>query len=333
MPYRYLPMLRSKAGEATALTNLTAPAKNRMMPVIHLVHTPPASFANNIGTAWTGREMALDGTFQTDIAHTAQGFVQIFNQIGGAGVNLIPSIECNSVPPYLTAVHRAVGRYAPGLIVKAKLNQLRSVVAWVGAHGWSLNEVDLVIALGEIAQFDPATLASAVITTLQNHIGIPSPWRSITLSSSAAPKDHSNLATGRNDVPRYEWHVWNAVIAAGLPYQIDYADYSTIAPDLTDPPGYVMSRATVSVRYTIDDVWIILKGSPTTGRGGRSMTTQYYNHARTLVTDRNFDGLMGCLADDRIQQIAARAITPGGRPQWAAYAANRHLSFIADRLP
>lgn len=90
-------MLRSKAGEAIALTNLTNAAKDRMMPVIHLVHTPPATFSQNIGTAWNGRPMALDGTFQTGIAGTAQSFTQMFNQIGRAGVALIPSIECKTL--------------------------------------------------------------------------------------------------------------------------------------------------------------------------------------------------------------------------------------------
>lgn len=225
-----------------------------------------------------------------------------------------------------------LGRYGVGLVVKAKLNQLHFVRAWVGTQNWRLNEVDLVITLGEIAQFDPDTLAPAVVATVRAQIGNPPPWRSITLSSSAAPKDHGGLPTGRTDVPRLEWRVWRDVVAAGLPYQIDYADYSTIGPDLTDPPGYVMTRATVSARYTIDDFWIVLKGNPTTGRRGQAMGAQYRAHARTLVADPNFDQLVNCWADDRIQQIAAGTTSPGGRPQWASYAANRHLSFIANRL-
>lgn len=333
MPYRYAPMLRSKAGEASALSHLTTASKDRMMPVIHLVHVPPATFGQTVGAAWAGRSMALDGTFQTDITGTAQSFSHMFAQIGGTRVSLIPSIEYNTTGPYLTAVQRAHRRFAPGVLVKAKLNQLHHVSAWVTAQGWNANEVDLVITLGEIADFDPGTLVPAVITTIQNNIPVPSPWRSITLSSSAAPRDHGELPTGRTDVPRLEWAVWQGVVAGGLRYQIDYADYSTITPNLTDPPGYVMSRATVSARYTIDNDWIILKGRPTTGRAGQPMHRQYRTHAQTLAADPHFGGLVGCWADDRIQQIAAGTHTSGGRPQWASYAANRHLSFIADRLP
>lgn len=332
MPIRYAPMLRSKAGEAIALSNLTVAAKDRMMPVVHLVHEPPATFGQTVGAAWTGRPMALDGAFQTEITGSAQSFTHMFAQIGGARVRLIPSIEYGTTPPYLTSVQRVRGRFAPGVIVKAKLNQLRDVNAWVTAQGWTPGEVDLVVTLGEIANFDPGTLEPAVTTTISNHIPNPSPWRSLTLSASAAPQDHGGLTTGRNNVPRLEWRVWQGV-APHLPYQLDYADYSTITPDLTDPPGYVMARATVSARYTVDDYWIVLKGRATTGQHAQPMGPQYRAHARSLARDPSFGGLVGCWADARIQQIANNAQTPGGRPQWASYAANRHLSFIAHRLP
>jgi Beta protein len=336
MPHRYLPMLRSRAGETVALNNLTGTAKNRMMPVFHLVHKPPNNFGAAIIAAWGGRRLALDGTFQTNTTGTVQGFTLIFDQIGRTGLNkvrIIPCIEHGTVGQYLTAVRNVYGRYAPGLVVKAKLNQPQAVQGWVRAQGWALNETDLVVTLGEIATLDPATLVPAVTTTITTHIASPPPWRSITLSSSAAPKDYGGLPLGRTDVPRLDWQVWQGVVASQPPFQIDYADYSTISPELTDPPGYVMPKATVSVRYTIDDFWIILKGRATTGRHGQPMLAQYRAHARTLVADPNFGGLVGCWADGRIQQIAAGAHSAGGRPQWAGYAANRHLSFIADRLP
>lgn len=300
--------------------------------MIHLVHVPPDTFGDRVGDAWTGLPMALDGTFQTEIAGSAQSFVQMFDRIGRKRVSLIPSIEYNAAPTYLAAVQRVRGRYAPGLMVKVKPNQLRAVAGWVTAQGWNAAEVDLVVTLGGIAGYDPDTLGPAVAHSIITHIPNPPPWRSITLSSSAAPQDHGGLATGRNDVPRLEWQIWQAVSDAS-PYQIDFADYSTITPDLTDPPGYVMARATVSVRYTIDDVWIILKGRATTGRNAQQMTPQYRAHAQTLVADPAFDGLTGCWADGHIQQIANNQIGAGSRSVWASLAANRHLSFIADRMP
>jgi hypothetical protein len=329
--YRYLPMLRSKAGEGTALSNLTDAAKDRMMPVIHLVHEPPRTFGDVAAAAWANRPMALDGTFQTFTVGSTTGFTQIFNTLGKGGVQVMPSIDYGAAGPYLAAVQKARSKFTPGVLVKAKPNQLHDVANWTTAQGWPANEVDLVVFLTEIGGYDPDMLSPLVAKAISDNVPAPAKWRSLTLSSSAAPKDMGELSAGQNTVRRLDWRVWNDVVAA-VP-SIDYADFSTITPDLTDPPGYVMARATVSVRYTIDDYWLVLKGKSTTGKSGQPMTTQYRAHAKTLKAHPAFGGLTGCWGDDRIDQIAGGAVKAGGRPQWASYTASRHLSFIADRWP
>ena len=248
--FRYAPMLRTKAGEGTALTNLTLAAKDRLLPVFHVVHKPPASFGNVIAAAWTGRSMALDGTFSFVVTGSGAAYSQLFDHIGKGKVAVFPSVEYGADPTYVAVVQKLRGRYAPGVMVKAKPNQLSGVEKWVISQGWKTNEVDLVVTLTEIAGYDPEMLEPVVTKYIIDNIPNPSPWRSLTLSASAAPKDMGALVAGRNLVPRLEWRVWKGV-SASLPYQLDYADFGTVHPELTDPPGYVMANATVSVRYTI----------------------------------------------------------------------------------
>ena len=331
--FRYLPMLRTKAGEATALTNLDNSAKERILPVFHLVHKPPGGFVDAVAAAWSGRSMALDGTFQTTITGTSSTYLQIFDRIGKAKIAVIPSLDYPADPASLAAVQKARDRYGPGVMVKAKPNQLHNVANWVAAQGWKLSEVDLVVWLTEIGGYDPDMLEPVVTKAIIDHIPNPSPWRSITLSASAAPKDYGGLTPGRTNVPRLEWRVWSGV-SKSVPYQLDYADFATAVPDLTDPPGYVMAKATVSVRYAIDDYWIVLKGKPASGKSGQAMGLQYRSHAKTLIADPAFGGLkIGCWADGRITKFAGGAPGGGSRPVWAGLVANRHLSLIADRLP
>jgi hypothetical protein len=333
--FKYRPMLRSKAGEAEALTNLTPPAKGRMMPVIHMVHKPPATFGASIVAAWATRPMALDGTFHCDVTGSPHLYNAMFDHIGKGKVDLIPSIDFNASAPYLTVVQKLKDRYSSGLIVKAKPNQLQNVGAWIASQGWQPSEIDLVVYLTEIGGYDPDMLEPVVVQGIKTHIPNPSPWRSITLSASAAPKDMSNLKAGRNEVPRNEWRVWSGV-SNNVPYQVDYADFASVHPDLTDPPGYVMATATVSVRYATDDYWIVIKGKPTTGKTGQKMTPQYRAHAKTLVADAKFGGLVGCWSDGKIQQIAKSTSATGGaggRAEWVCYGVSRHISLVADRLP
>jgi hypothetical protein len=94
-----------------------------------------------------------------------------------------------------------------------------------------------------------------------------------------------------------------------------------------------MAKATVSVRYAIDDYWIVIKGKPTTGKSAQQMTQQYRGHAKALIAEAAFGGLVGCWGDDQIKKIAGGSPKAGGRPLWASIAASRHISLVADRLP
>jgi hypothetical protein len=328
---RYLPMMRSKAGDAIALSHLAAGSRDRVLPVIHLTHLPATTFASAISSAWTGRPMALDGKFQCDMTGGTQVFNQMFDQIGRARVAVMPSIEYNSTAPYLAAVQKVRNRYAPGVLVQARPSQLHDVLDWCSAQSWTPAEVDLVINLADIGGYDAAMLTSIVSRAIVQHIPNPSPWRSITLCASAAPRDDSGLLPGYNLVPRLEWRIWRESVT-GIPQLLDYADFLTAHPDLADPPRYAVTKTIVSARYTIENDWIVLKGNPITGETAHQMTIQYRNHAKTLVANPDFGGLYECWADDKIRKIADGAPGGGSRSVWTAIVASRHLSFVIDRL-
>jgi hypothetical protein len=327
----YMPMLRSKAGEAVALMHLAPAMKERVFPIAHLTQFPPATFAAAAAAAWCGHGMALDGQFQCDMLGSTRGFEQMFDQIGRGGVALIPSIECHATTPYLAAVQSVRNRFARGVLVKARPRQLPDVPAWCAAQGWAAAETDLVVNLGDIAGYDAETLASAVIRAILVHIPDPLPWRSLTLAASAAPRDDRALKPGRNVVPRTEWKIWR-VVAQSIPPRLNFADSLTAHPDLSDPPGYAVARGLVSVRYTAADEWIILRGDPVAGTAPHAMATQYFAHATALATDPKFGGLKSCWADDRIRDIASGAPGGGSRSVWTTIVASRHLALTAWQI-
>ena len=151
-------------------------------------------------------------------------------------------------------------------------------------------------------------------------------------TSSAAPKNYGGLPVGRNTVDRLDWRLWS-VIQRTFSRSLDYGDFCVMHPDLTEPPGIAMARASVSARYTVDDEWIIYKGTSTTGARGQPMHDQYLSHASSLVAEGHFGGLTNCYGDQRIQHIAAGLTSPGNRTVWVEISLSRHICFILDRLP
>jgi hypothetical protein len=330
MVYRYVPLLRGKAGEATALFQLTAAAKDRMFPILHLPAAVPPAFSTRIGHAWAGRRLGLDGLFNFDATGSGAAMVAVFNALVAAGVTVVPSVEYGAPLGYMNVVAPLAQAAGTGLVVKVRLGQLGTVVAWLAGGGWQPQSVDLVVVAGHIADFGAGVLDQLVVHSLQN-LPQPQAWRSVTLAGSAAPKDMSNLGLGPNVVPRLDWHLWGA--AHALPFQLDYGDHGIAHPDMTEPPGYVMGNATVSVKYAMDNDWLILKGRPVSGNNGIPMPTQYVGHAQALAGWAGFGGVAGCWGDARIGQIVGGHGTPGSRQTWVEIGVNRHLSLVADRLP
>lgn len=332
MPFRYLPMLRSKSGEVVALENLQAADKARLFPVIHVAEKPPATFVPSMIKAWSGRAMALDGLFNMNLTGSGTLYTSMFRELGKGGVLVMPSVEVAAPQQYVNVITPLVGRYIEGVTVKAKLKDVSAAVSWIGAQGWPLKNVDLVIDASYVADFDPTMLAKLVVQEITQHIAPVKGWRSVTLAAAAAPKDHGALPRGRTDLPRRDWELWNKVQGA-VGIALDYGDYGISHPDMTEPPGIAMSSATVSVRYTTDKNWIVIKGRQTSGQQGQPMGVQYRSHAKTLASDGQFGKPIQTWGDQRIKQIAGGAPKSGSRPIWVQIAVNRHLGLVAAQLP
>lgn len=332
MPFNYRPLLRTKAGEATALQNLSAAAQQRIFPIMHVVAEPAAAITAQIAQAWAGREMALDGHFNFGVTGSITHFATLLNDLRANGVPVIPSIRVGAPPPLIQAVQQFAGQHGARLVVKATLTTLASAQAWVAAQGWNAADADLVVTAGHVPDFDIALLEALAVQNLAQHIPASVPWRSVTLASSSAPRDMGPLQRGRNNVLRRDWRLWQSTHQQMM-FQLDYGDYGVSHHDMTEPPGFAMANATVSARYTSADNWIIYKGVSTRGVNGQPMRQQYRAHAQALVALPEFGGIPGCWADGRIQHYATTSGGTGGRPQWVAIGVNRHLSVVANDLP
>lgn len=335
MAFRYMPIVRTKAGEADALGNLSPAAKDRVFPVIRMTNSVPVTFQKKMVGQLGGMRIALDGTNSLDNTGNLNAFTALFNGLGNGGLPVIPVIPFGADPAYTAAATGLLGAFAPGLVLQCSLAELPDAQNWATEmHGWNLDEVDLLIDVGGVAEHNPMQYANYVAHTINQVNMAQHPWRSVALHLWSAPRDHGPLNYGRNTIERKDWLIWQQV-QPNVPFDLDFSDSGHVHPSLEEVPGYAMANATVSVRYAIDDAWIIHKGVATTGPNGIDMATQYRGHAQALVADQHFGQVPGCWGD---QRIAAYATAPaggklGGRPQWAAILMNRHLSLVADRLP
>lgn len=329
----YRPFLRSKAGEATALRHLSAAARARIGPLVNMTTNVSAGFINDLSQSWTGRGIALDGSFNFNASLSVAGFNNLFAQLGQAGVHVIPSVSIGDPAPYLAAALAVMGQYGQGLVVQVRPNELGLLVGWLAQYHLTPAQVNIVISAGDASPHDPAAYGAYVAHAINANLPTPNAWASKTLHAYCAPRDYAGLPQGRSLFPRRDWQLWQRVNAALPALELDFSDCAHVHPSLEEVPGVAMARASVSVRYAVDDNWIIRKGVQTSGPQGVDMTTQFRAHAVALTQEPLFNNLIDCWADNQIAAYAAGPGRAGGREQWVSIGINRHLSLVADRLP
>lgn len=330
MAYRYVPMMKTKAGEIAALQNLSPTTRAKVMPLFHVCETVAPSFVPQLSTAWAGQLTALDGLFNYNHAGSAATFSALMQAMRHRGIPTMPSFSSADPLPYQQAAQSLIDD--TGAVVKVSLANLSNIPAWLTQRGLSSSAVDLVVDVKHVASIDVPSYAGYVIAVLNQNTAALALFRTVTLAAAAAPKDNGGLQYGVNLVPRIDWQLWSAVRTA-VPFQLDYGDYLTGHPDLTEPPGVAMANATVSARYSLDNEWLIIKGRSTGGQYGQPMTVQYRSHAGVISAHPGFSGVPGAWADGQIMQAAAGAPGMGSRQKWSSFAANRHISLVANRLP
>jgi hypothetical protein len=331
--YYYVPTLKTKVGEATALYRLDPTMKRRTFPIFRITPSLASSFPANLVTAWTGCPAALDGTDETHIAGTPATFSALFHLLGRGSIPIIPVINLDAMPLYLGSVAAVMNSYAPGLVLRVPVTGLSVAQGWLASQGWTPANTDLLIDCGHLADVNLQFAEAGVRTMLAAASATLHIWRSVTLTASAAPKDASSLSYGPNLIPRKDWMLWQAI---NIPFpMLNFGDYGVSHRDLSEPPGPAMALATVTARYTLDQDWLIRKGRRTTGHSGIPMSVQYLDHARNLSVHPGFGGVPGCWGDGEISAIAVSVPkrTAGSRTTWASYTISRHISKACSQLP
>lgn len=328
--HRYRPLVKTKGGEIAALENLSSSARARITPIFHVCEVVTPSFVPKLATAWAGMLTAVDGSFNCSHTGSPNVAIQLITEMRNKGIPTMPCWSQTDPATYQHAVRAMVDHC--GAVIKVSLNDLANVAPWLAQQMLPPSSVDLVVDLKHIGEFEVGSLSGVTAALLNQHTALLQLFRSITLAAGAAPKDQGALMRGLNRITRTDWSLWNAV-RPNVQFQLDYGDYLTGHPNLSEPPGAAMAKATVSARYTLDTVWLIIKGFQAGGQNGLPMGTQYHSHAGIIANDPGFLGVPNVWADGQVGLAAVGAPKMASRAKWSGFAANRHMSLVADRLP
>lgn len=349
----YVPVLRWKRGEVRALENLKPATQRKIIPLIDLMPheydpaeeggSDPAleqrllSDARNLKRARDSEITWADLSDQNpDALANGVHLVDFFFDAANAeGCEAVPVVRLGADDDYVNAVRTVANRDGRGAVIRIIVPEFED-----GEYSNALSEitsevelspadVDLVVDMraGVVPTPAQSRIARAILDDIPN-IGA---WRSVVLASGAFPRDLSAMSIGHNLVPRNDFHLWRHVCNHNPAREPIFADNTTRYPELADDFDPALVNASASVRYTIEDDWLVLRGRGvrTPGAGGFQ---QYRGHSQHLIGMPEYSGANFSWGDQRIQEIANGTTNSGNSETWVSISVNHHIEFAVEQI-
>lgn len=307
----YIPILKWKRAEQNSLKNLTDLQKNEVTPLVELVMPKVTIYKDKankipktqneifnemisdfrsvripqipeeINESWGQKSLLIDFSLLYTVQLKVESILRIFEAGKLVGLDLIPVFNLSDDEEIIQTIRSLSTKHGAACLrlVPSDLTSIERlnerIEIFIKHHNFHESNLDLLIDIKEITQlggnYERLLIASQNITNL-------SKWRNFIFASGAFPEELSKYNIDEpNQVPRYDWLNWLAIVSSGnLKRNPIYSDYTIRNPIYKE--SFQFHIPTTSIKYTFNDSWLIMKGK-------KQRFELYLANANLLSTD------------------------------------------------
>ena len=350
----YVPIIRWKLAEKTALAQLYEHDSTCLTPLVELV---PENFirkdaksgnitklstnevinkvVGQLSKYWGERPFFIDlWWLPQDILN--QGINHFFDMLGQYGntlkLSLIPVTGLSRDGPYQSAVRTVLGIHNQGACFRLSLKDIKRPTL-----SEDINDllsflklppefVDLIVDFQIIDQSAPT------FNTLCRLIPNINRWRNFIVASGAFPENLSGLQ--KNDIHRIgrtDWTSWRDQVTTKppIPRIPIYSDYAIQHALYLKRIG--RAHYSASIRYTGEDYWIIMRGEDVFKRDGPGFE-QWPAQAILLCDLPEYCQETFSEGDKYIRQMSLQRKKTGNIVTWLRAGFNHHMTFVVRQI-
>ena len=155
--------------------------------------------------------------------------------------------------------------------------------------------------------------------------------RSLTLTGGSFPVDLSARQSGRSEITRIEWKMWQTLITGKrLARQPRFGDYGIQNP--TSSSAGFLGKA--NIRYTDAKVWIVFRGArvidPKDAK--HDLPAEMKPLCVLAAKAKEFGGRDYSWADEYIHSCAGLETPANDAAKWKAVGFNHHMTYVVNQL-
>lgn len=326
MPFRYVPILKTKAGDRWALSHLKPKSRTVIRPLLELhqhrskadsEHVP--AICDDLQAEWgTDRSFYLDGIWLHGETGDPSTLDIMFSAAAAASLRAIPVVRPQFSPKSLAQVSAIVEDMERGYLLRISPNTAaNTIVAIVKAIGVGRDSIDLMI--------DYQKQGMSLTNDLPNIPDIGE-WRRLLAASGIFPRTLQPIGLNNwTKIPRYCWRTYSdAVAGGGLPRVPIFSDFTMRDPG--EPADF--GEPSVNLRYTIDRDWLCKLG----GKVKEGASDEMHKFCEELVARPEFYGAGFSDGDAEIVRVADPNEGPGNSTQWLQWCVNHHIEAVVQQI-
>lgn len=350
----YVPCLRWKQGEYQAVLNLSDHSKKLMTPLIEVPeigfdfekkipvrsidkHLEP--FGKRVKTKWglsscfvdlrliEANERVIDGIHPLEY---------VFDDLRSKGCLAIPVTGLDRDQAYQNTIKNIVSIDSRGLCIRLNLEETEKtdltalLNEMLSENNVDVSECDLILDL-KSPNFEPIDRFAKVIVAITERLPLLQKWRSFTILGSSFPSSMAGIDKGSTLIPRHEWVLYKKIITQlsqdGFRTPT-FGDYGIHHPDTMLPMDMRFLKPSATVKYAVEDAWLIVKGKNIRDHGN----PQYRDHCNTVMRSSGFKSEQFSHGDWFIVDCVQRNGKLGNQTTWVKVGVNHHLERVVDDL-
>ena len=348
----YLPGLKAKRGEFSALANLSPTAKSRILPLVDVLpvpwnfrtSTPTKALEKHLDDiagktlkSWGADQELLVDLFDLPLSErTSVGthpVLHLFGSLHRSGVSAIPVTGLERDDDYNDAIKQAVtwskGALAIRLLVEdialpAKTSlPLSKLVSKVGADP---ARSYVLLDFRGLREDEVAVATQRAIASLRSLARLAK-WKRTAILGSGMPDSLSSIkAKTQAVVRRTELELWENVASGFAEANPLFGDYGVVNPEFMEPLDPRKMKPSAKIRYTLDKNWLIVKGT-----SYRKDPGQFRSMAALVQGQPGYCGETFSWGDGYIFGCRTRA-TVGSLETWVRADTNHHIEFVSNQI-
>lgn len=339
----YVPVLKAKQGELTALFGLTDAQKNIFTPLLELVSEKTEikqieKTSTQIKKALNDKIFFVDVYFPKseyktkELAKILHKFLQLSIK---DDLQCIPVIGLERDAEFVQTVKDYIDSQGAEICIRLFVSDLKKknlsdlITALLKQLKRTSKQSHFIFDLAEIDNSHVDTL-SLMLQTVIPTLPLLNEWNTFTLCSSAFPQTMGSVKSGSNNIERGEWILWSELLGqkSTIGRMPTFGDYAINYPQLSDGYDPITMDTSANIRYTSDDYWLILKGKGLKKAG----YDQFFSLSKLLTKLPEYMGESFSTGDKYIKDCSDRKANKGNTTTWRFVGTNHHLVFVGNQI-